>query len=120
MQLNDNDIRRLKLKVKTLERENRQLKIKVQQINWHELVPSNSQLDWKNSLLNNQSLKDAVYFVHSYVARPLNNNHILAEYICGGTRISAVIVKENIVGCQFHPEKSGKVGLNILKNFMLL
>jgi len=94
--------------------------IKVPQINWHELVPSISNIGWKNSLLNNQRPNDAVYFVHSFVARPLNNNHILADYICSGNRISAVIVKDNIIGCQFHPEKSGKVGLDILKNFMLL
>jgi imidazole glycerol-phosphate synthase subunit HisH len=94
--------------------------IKIPQINWHELVPSAAQLDWKNSLLNNQRPNDAVYFVHSFVAKPLNNNHILADYICGGNHISAVIAKDNIIGCQFHPEKSGKVGLDILQNFMLL
>ncbi len=94
--------------------------IKVPQINWHELVPSISNIGWKNSLLNNQRPNDAVYFVHSFVARPLNNNHILADYICSENRISAVIVKDNIMGCQFHPEKSGKVGLDILKNFMSL
>ena len=94
--------------------------IKVPQINWHELVPSISKIAWKNSLLNNQRPNDAVYFVHSFVARPLNNNHILADYICSENRISAVIVKDNIMGCQFHPEKSGKVGLDILNFFMLL
>ena len=94
--------------------------IKVPQINWHELVPSISKTSWKNSLLKNQRPNDAVYFVHSFVAKPLNNNHVLADYICSGNRISAVIVKDNIIGCQFHPEKSGKVGLDILQNFMLL
>jgi len=94
--------------------------IKIPQINWHELVPSAAQLDWKNSLLNNQRPNDAVYFVHSFVAKPLNNNHVLADYICGGNHISAVIAKDNIIGCQFHPEKSGRVGLDILQNFMLL
>ena len=94
--------------------------IKVPQINWHELVPSISKIAWKNSLLNNQRPNDAVYFVHSFVAKPLNNNHILADYICGGNRVPAVIVKDNIMGCQFHPEKSGKVGLDILNFFMLL
>jgi len=94
--------------------------IKVPQINWHELVPSISKQDWKKSLLSNQRVNDAVYFVHSFVARPLNNDHIFADYICSGKRIPAIIVKDSIIGCQFHPEKSGKVGLNILKNFMLL
>lgn len=93
--------------------------IKIPQINWHELVPSISNKSWKNSLLNNIRPNDAVYFVHSFVAKPQNQNHILADYICSGNRISAVIVKDNIIGCQFHPEKSGKVGLDILKNFIL-
>ena len=99
---------------------NDNIPIKIPQINWHELVPSTSKKSWKNSLLNNQKPNDAVYFVHSFVAKPSNNNHILADYICSGNRISAVIVKDNIIGCQFHPEKSGKVGLEILQNFMLL
>ena len=99
---------------------NDNIPIKIPQINWHELVPSTSKKSWKNSLLNNQKPNDAVYFVHSFVAKPSNNNHVLADYICSGNRISAVIVKDNIIGCQFHPEKSGKVGLEILQNFMLL
>lgn len=97
---------------------NDQSNIKVPQINWHELVESKSKISWKNSLLTNQKSNDAVYFLHSYVARPCNENHVLADYICGENRITALIVKNNIMGCQFHPEKSGKVGLNILKNFV--
>lgn len=95
-------------------------KIKVPQINWHELKPSKSGLSWEKSLLHNHSMSDAVYFVHSFTARPTNDNHVLADYIYLDNRISAVIVKDNIMGCQFHPEKSGKVGLEILKNFMSL
>ena len=60
------------------------------------------------------------FFIHSFVARPLNNNYVLADYICSGNRISTIIIKDSIIGCQFHPEKSEKVGLDILKNFMLL
>jgi glutamine amidotransferase len=70
--------------------------------------------------LNNHQPNDALYFIHSFVAKPSNKNHILADYICGGNRITAVIAKNNIIGCQFHPEKSGKVGLQILQNFMML
>lgn len=95
-----------------------QSNIKVPQINWHELVQGKSKISWEKSLLANQKFSDAVYFVHSYVARPCNDNHVLADYMCGGNRITAVIVKNNIMGCQFHPEKSGRVGLNILKNFI--
>ena len=94
--------------------------IKVPQINWHELVPSHSKNNWKNSILNNQKQDESVYFVHSFVVNPSDERHKLAEYICGGNHITAVIEKDNGMGCQFHPEKSGNIGLNILKNFTLL
>lgn len=56
------------------------------------------------------------YFVHSYYARPVDESSIVAtaDY---GLEIPAVVEKENIFGIQFHPEKSSKAGLNILKNF---
>ena len=56
-----------------------------------------------------------VYFVHSYYAKGCDDSIIAyAEY---GTDICAAVAKDNIMGCQFHPEKSGTVGLNILKAF---
>ena len=58
---------------------------------------------------------DHVYFVHSYCAVNCEENIIAAsEY---GTQITASVACKNILGCQFHPEKSGTVGLNILKAF---
>jgi len=92
--------------------------IRVPQINWHELIPSSNITNWENTLLSNLNYDDAVYFVHSYVANPANKSHRIAEYKCGGNLINAVVVKDNITGCQFHPEKSGLPGLNILRNFI--
>jgi glutamine amidotransferase len=63
-------------------------------------------------------LGDAAYFVHSFMAEPSNQINRVADAIYGGHRISAVISKENITGCQFHPEKSGEVGLKILRRFI--
>ncbi len=58
---------------------------------------------------------DCVYFVHSYYAADCDENIIAeAEY---GAKLTAAVSKGNVYGCQFHPEKSGKVGLNILKAF---
>ena len=58
---------------------------------------------------------DCVYFVHSFYADGCDDNLIaFAEY---GKPLTAAVSKDNIYGCQFHPEKSGKVGLNILKAF---
>lgn len=57
-----------------------------------------------------------VYFVHSYYLKAKKEEEVIAttEY---GTLIHASVEKENIYACQFHPEKSGIVGLTILKNF---
>ena len=56
-----------------------------------------------------------VYFVHSFAAVGCEESLIAdAEY---GNRITAVVANKNVMGCQFHPEKSGEVGLKILKAF---
>lgn len=58
---------------------------------------------------------DCVYFVHSYYAENCDESLIATtEY---GKELTAAVGKNNIFGCQFHPEKSGNVGLNILKAF---
>ncbi len=58
---------------------------------------------------------DCVYFVHSFYATDCNDSVIAtAEY---GKELTAAVQKDNIMGCQFHPEKSGEVGLNILRAF---
>jgi len=58
-----------------------------------------------------------VYFVHSYCIRPKSPAHVLAATDYGGT-IAAVVGRDNIVGTQFHPEKSQGVGLAFLKRFL--
>ena len=58
---------------------------------------------------------DFVYFVHSFYADECDDSVIAASKY--GAEITAAVQKENVYGCQFHPEKSGSVGLNILKAF---
>ena len=60
-----------------------------------------------------------VYFVHSFMAHPADENDLAAvtDY---GTRVPAMVARENLFGCQFHPEKSGEVGLAMLRNFAKL
>lgn len=58
---------------------------------------------------------DCVYFVHSYYAD--NCDESLAATTEYGKELTAAVAYKNIYGCQFHPEKSGKVGLNILRAF---
>lgn len=58
---------------------------------------------------------DCVYFVHSFYAEHCEDSVIAtAEY---GRELTAAVQKENVMGCQFHPEKSGRIGLNILRAF---
>ena len=58
---------------------------------------------------------DCVYFVHSFYASSCEDSLIAtAEY---GKELTAAVAKDNVMGCQFHPEKSGDVGLNILRAF---
>lgn len=58
-----------------------------------------------------------VYFVHSYYLRAAKEDQVaaIAEY---GVPIHAAVEKDNVYACQFHPEKSGSVGLGILRNFI--
>ncbi len=57
-----------------------------------------------------------VYFVHSYYVKAKNRSDVAAT-VDYSTLIDASIERDNIFGCQFHPEKCGEVGLKILKNF---
>ena len=58
-----------------------------------------------------------VYFVHSYRVKPQNNELIIADADYG-IKIPAIIEQNNFIGTQFHPEKSGKVGAIMIKNFL--
>lgn len=70
----------------------------------------------KNPLFKNINYGDCVYFVHSYYAADCEKSVIaVSEY---GVNITAAVADKNVFGCQFHPEKSGKVGLAILKAFV--
>ena len=60
----------------------------------------------------------AVYLVHSYQLIPSNSSHLIATYSYNGCEITAAVRKGNITGVQFHPEKSGTVGLKIISDFI--
>jgi len=66
-------------------------------------------------LLRNTKEGDYVYFVHSYFASGCEES--LAARTEYGKWLTAAVEKDNVFGCQFHPEKSGEVGLNILRAF---
>ena len=89
---------------------------KIPHIGWSTLNSSNNNT-WRGTVLEKNKVGDAVYFVHSFMAQPSNTNDLLATVSYGGKEVPAVIYKNNIYGCQFHPEKSGKVGLQRLDKF---
>ncbi len=90
---------------------------KIPHVGWNALVSSQGRKDWQATVLQEVKSGEAVYFVHSFMASPNDAAHRIADCIYGGKPISAVIARYNVIGCQFHPEKSGEVGLKILKRF---
>ena len=93
---------------------------KIPHIGWNGLRPTLGAASWNGSLLDGIRASDSVYFVHSFMAKPTDDDFRLADCLYGGVRVPAVVQRFNVMGCQFHPEKSGEVGLRILKNFMRL
>jgi glutamine amidotransferase len=87
---------------------------KIPHIGWNQLQEVNS---WNDSIMRDINPGDSTYFVHSYMAVTTNEEHLLASITYNGHRIAATIRKDNIYGCQFHPEKSGQIGLTIIRNF---
>ncbi len=85
--------------------------LKIPHIGWNAL----SFGEKKHSIFKNIREGDFVYFVHSYYGADCSESTIaLTEY---GAPITAAVARGNVCGCQFHPEKSGEVGLNILRAF---
>jgi glutamine amidotransferase len=90
---------------------------KVPQVGWNHLIQLPG-VSWQDTILSTLTPESQVYFVHSYILEPTESSHILAESIYGDHTFASVIRDGNIYGCQFHPEKSGSVGLKIIKNFI--
>ena len=86
---------------------------RVPHIGWCELLPTRN-----NSLLRNGELNNWVYFVHSYHAVPSNTNVIAANVSYGSEKLTAIIEQDNLIACQFHPEKSGKTGEKLLRRWL--
>ena len=88
--------------------------IKSPQINWNELKVHNDLGQIINSELNNRSF----YFVHSYMANLKDDKNLIAYCNYYDLRVPAIVQSDNVFGCQFHPEKSGKNGLRLLENIL--
>jgi imidazole glycerol-phosphate synthase subunit HisH len=92
---------------------------KVPHIGWNSLIPPQDR-DWHGTVLQKLQPQNAVYFVHSYMVRLTEPGDQIASCLFEGHSVAAVIGKDNIHGCQFHPEKSGEIGLDVLRQFLLL
>lgn len=91
--------------------------MRIPHIGWNSLLPV-GQRRWGGTLLTDNAPGDAMYFVHSFMAMPDDVEHRLADCVYGGHCIPAVILRNNVTGCQFHPEKSGELGLRVLRRFL--
>ncbi|PJK31210.1 imidazole glycerol phosphate synthase subunit HisH [Minwuia thermotolerans] len=92
---------------------------KVPHVGWAALIPPEENVErWNGTPLEGVRPGDEVYFVHSFHAAPANRQHYLAGADYLGDSVCAAVHHENLVGFQFHPEKSGPVGLAILRRFL--
>ncbi len=82
--------------------------LKIPHVGWNEISTINQSF---------QEFENSYYFIHSFYCEPENNEDILFKSSYGIEFCSGVI-KKNIIGVQFHPEKSNKSGLSLLKKFL--
>ena len=89
--------------------------LKIPHMGWNNI--SSTQTDMANMLLGSTLSQENFYFVHSFRYKIETQENIIATCDYGET-FPAIIGKDNIIGCQFHPEKSQKAGLKFIQNFL--
>ena len=82
-------------------------------IGWCKLIPSKD-----SKLLCKEEINKWVYFDHSYYASPNDESFVSASVEYGHINLTAIIEKENLIACQFHPEKSGNIGQSLLSRWL--
>lgn len=87
--------------------------LKIPHMGWNEIIVKPN----KNAVLKDINSGEHFYFANSYHFICQNENNVLAQ-VEYGSKLTAIVAKENIIGVQFHPEKSGEAGLKLLKNFL--
>ncbi len=91
---------------------------KVPHVAWAPLVPGPKIANWEGSILGATEEGSCCYFVHSFAPQPEDEEVRLADTDYNGRTIAAVVGRANVVGCQFHPEKSAQTGLRLLAAFL--
>lgn len=93
---------------------------RVPHISWQQLIPAehlDRETGFAGTALAGVRPGQECYFIHSYEAKPAAQEYRLADTVYGGRRICAAAMCGSVLGVQFHPEKSGPVGLEILRSF---
>lgn len=90
--------------------------LKIPHMGWNSLT-LNEKTSVNIDLFKNIRKNPYVYFVHSYYAVPEDKSVITAKTVYG-EEITAAVGRDNVIATQFHPEKSGDIGLSIIKNFV--
>ncbi len=96
-------------------------KLKLPHIGWNTLEypeSADAGFSWDNTIFSGIRKGDCAYFVHSYAVKPADQDCVLAATEYGTHRFCCAVQKDNIAGCQFHPELSATAGLGILKGFL--
>jgi glutamine amidotransferase len=93
-------------------------RVKVPHVGWAALEQAQGQASWDGTFLEGLAAGESMYFVHSYVPFPEDASVTTARMVYGGHAYSAVVEQGNLIGCQFHPEKSGEAGLHLLRTFL--
>lgn len=93
---------------------NKSVKFPVPQIGWNKI--KHNGVSWDNTLFCSNNDNDFMYFVHSFYVKPDDERIILTKTTYGNTEYCSSIQQNNIFACQFHPEKSGEVGLRLYEN----
>ena len=104
-------------KIKKIFNTTSKTKVKIPVIGWYQIKFTNEKDNFCKYFFKDLE-KCKFYFIHSYCATDLDKSNLLAFYEISDVKIPAIVKKNNIIGCQFHPEKSGEAGLKVLKNFI--
>jgi len=93
--------------------------LKIPHMGWNELhyLSANNAQDNRHIVLRNTESSENFYFVHSFVFQCTYNHHCLAMVDYGGM-VPAIVGRDNMIGMQFHPEKSHNAGLKLLSSFL--
>ena len=103
----------IKGNVLKFENKNSDNKVKIPQIGWNNINIKNI----NSKIISGINDNEYMYFLHSYYVKPIENV-IVTQTNYGATQYCSILQKNNIIGVQFHPERSAKEGLKILNNFL--